>query len=111
MEWIDGELILSETGHVFERGHLSRAAYHHMAAWIQRNFDTKLSPDENWERAEASWDDLSPETQAHLFIMSNREVQCGDDIRQGLLATLASYQGIRTIKELFESAIRCVNYK
>lgn len=110
MEFIDGELTL-EDGHVFERGHLSRAAYRHMCSWIQRNFDPDASPDENWARAEASWDGLSPETQAHLVILSDREVQCGDDIRQGLLATLADYQGLRNIKELFKSAICCVNYK
>lgn len=109
MEWIDGELTLAE-GHVFERGHLSRAAYRFMTSWIEKNFDPELSPDENWDRAEEAWDDLSPELQAHLFILSNKEVQCGDDIRQGLLATLASYQGVRAIKELFETAIRCVNY-
>lgn len=109
--FIDGELYLANPEYTFERGDFSRAAYRHMCAWIQNNFDPKLSPEENWTRAEAAWDDLSPETQAHLFIMSDKEVQCGDDIRQGLLATLASYQGIRTIKELFETAICCVNYK
>lgn len=109
MEFIDGELTLP-CGHVFERDHLSRAAYRHMCTWIQNNFNEELSPDENWARAEASWDSLSPETQAHLFILSDKEVQNGDDIRQGLLATLASYHGVRAIKDLFESAIRCVNY-
>jgi hypothetical protein len=82
-----------------------------MCAWIQSNFDKKLSPEENWLKAEAAWDALSPEMQAHLFLMSAKEVQNGDDIRQGLLATLASYQGARFIKDLFDTAIRCVNYK
>lgn len=110
MEWIDGELTLP-CGHVFEREDLSRTAYHHMAHYIQTNFDPELSLDENWSMAGKSWNALSPETQGHLFIISNREVQCGDDIRQGLLATLASYQGVPSIKALFESAIRCTNYK
>lgn len=109
MEWIEGELVL-ENGYVFERGHLSRAAYRFMAGWIEKNFDPKLSPEENWERADKAWDDLNPEFQGHLFILSDMEVRNGDDIRQGLLATLASYQGVRYIKDLFETAIRCVNY-
>lgn len=61
--------------------------------------------------AKASWDNLSPELQGHLHIMSRKEVQNGDDIRQGLLATLTSYQGSRFIKDLFETAIRHVDYK
>ena len=107
----DGELCLTDPEHTFERGNLSRAAYRHMCAWIQNNFDKKLSPCENWSMAEAAWDNLSPELQGHLHIMSRKEVQNGDDIRQGLLATLASYQGSRVIKDLFETAIRCVDYK
>jgi hypothetical protein len=107
----DGELCLTDPEHTFERGNLSRAAYRHMCGWIQNKFDPKLSPEENWSMAEAAWDNLSPEMQGHLHILSLKEVQNGDDIRQGLLATLASYQGGRFIKGLFESAIRCVNYK
>ena len=102
---------MTDPEYTFERGNLSRAAYRHMCAWIQSNFDKKLSPEENWTKAEAAWDNLSPELQGHLYIMSDKEVQNGDDIRQGLLATLASYQGFRAIKDLFETAIRCVNYK
>ena len=105
------ELYLADIDHTFERGNLSRAAYRYMCGWIQSKFDPKLSPGENWAKAEASWDNLSPELQGHLHIMSDHEVQNGDDIRQGLLATLASYQGVSFIKDLFESAIRCVNYK
>lgn len=94
-----------------ERGDLSRAAYRHMCGWIQTKFDPKLSTEENWAMAKASWDNLSPELQGHLHIMSRKEVQNGDDIRQGLLATLTSYQGSRFIKDLFETAIRHVDYK
>lgn len=107
----DGELYLTDGDHTFERGNLSRAAYRHMCGWIQNKFNPKLSPEENWSNAEAAWDALTPEMQAHLYIMSDKEVQNGDDIRQGLLATLTSYQGARFIKDLFGSAIRCVNYK
>jgi hypothetical protein len=107
----NGELCLTDPEHTFERGNLSRAAYRHMCAWIQGNFDPKLSPEENWAMAQAAWDSLTPELQGHLHIMSSKEVQNGDDIRQGLLATLTSYQGAPFIKDLFESAIRCVDYK
>lgn len=109
---IDGELhIFDDEGHVahvYERGDLSRAAYTHMVHWIQKNFDNKLSPQKNWEEAEAAWDALSPETQAHLFNMSNQEEQCAEDIRLGLLATLSEYRGFQLIKDLFAEAIRCV---
>jgi len=72
-----------------------------MASWLERN------PGGD---AEGAWNALAPETQAHLFILSRREVQSGDDIREGLLATLHSYQGSRNIKKLFEEAIGHVEY-
>jgi hypothetical protein len=109
MEWIDGKLTLAD-GHVFERGDLSRAAYRFMTSWIERNFDPELSPDQNWARAEKAWAVLTPEVQANLILINNTEVQCGDNIRQGLLETLAYSQGFTTIKDLFETAIRGVNY-
>lgn len=112
MEVVDGELhIFDHEGnvtHVFERGDLSRAAYKHMTHWILKNFKKEKSFHENWEEAEASWDALSPETQGHLFIMSQCEERCADDIRTGLLATLAEYRGMQFIKDLFADAITCV---
>lgn len=99
----DGEII-----HVFERGTLSRAAYKHMCAWVIANFAPKSNVDELWVQAEKAWDALSPETQAHLFNMSNQEAQCADDIRLGLLATLSEYRGFQFIKDLFADAIRSV---
>ena len=112
MEMIDAELhMFDEEGnvaHVYERGDLSRAAYQHMVHWIQKNFKKENSFQKNWEEAEAAWDGLSPETQAHLFTMSNQEVQCAEDIRLGLLATLAEYRGFQCIKDLFADAIKCV---
>lgn len=106
MEWIDGELVMND--HVFERGDLSRAAYKYMTQWVVDHWDENLTPDDHWTQAEAAWDSLSPEIQAQLFILSNKEVQNAEDIRLGLLATLASYQGLKVIKQLFADAIKCV---
>lgn len=75
---------------------------------MRYNIDPKLSPDENLQKARASWDALSPEMQGHLRILSSKEVQNFRDIRQGLLATLNDYQGSKTIKRLFEDAIKSV---
>lgn len=105
-----GELTLAD-GHVFERGDIPRAPYRYMTSWLKSNFNPELNPDENWSRAEKAWLALTPEFKAQLFILSHKEVQSGDDIRQGLLATLASYQGVRLIKDLFETAIKSVEYK
>jgi superfamily II RNA helicase len=112
MEFIDGELAMyDENGHVihiFERGNLSRATYKYMTKKIQDNFDSKLTPEENWANAEKAWDNLSPELQAQLFILSHSEEQNFEDIRKGLLATLADYQGFKCIKDIFANAIKCV---
>jgi hypothetical protein len=112
MEFIDGELTMyDENGHVihiFERGNLSRATYKYMTKKIQDNFDSKLTPEENWANAEKAWDNLSPELQGQLFILSHSEEQNFEDIRRGLLATLSDYQGFKCIKDLFANAIKCV---
>lgn len=112
MEMIDGELHMFDqegnVAHVYERGTTPRPAYMHMVSYIQKNFDNLLSPQKNWEKAEAAWDALGPEVQGHLFIMSAQEERCADDIRLGLLATLAEYRGFTFVKKLFEEAIRCV---
>ena len=112
MEVIDGELHMfdqdGDVTHVYERGDLSRAAYMHMVAWIQKNFEKENSFQKNWEEAKESWDALSPEMQGHLMIMSDQEEQCARDIRLGLLATLAEYRGFSFVKKLFEEAIKGV---
>lgn len=109
---IDGELhMFDQDGnliYVFERGGLSRAAYRHMTHWIQKNFNNKKTFEKNWEEAKTAWDALSPETQAHLFNMSAREEQCAEDVRLGLLATLAEYRGFQFIKDVFADAIKGV---
>jgi hypothetical protein len=78
------------------------------AALTRYNNDPKLSPSENFQKARASWDALSPELKGHLIILSDKEVQNFTDIRQGLLATLNDYQGSKSIKKLFEDAIKSV---
>lgn len=118
LELVDGTLHLlgenDEVIHVFERGGgeakppLSRATYKHMCAWAISNFSSELKPEELWERAEAAWTALTPETKGILLALQVKEEQMVEDIRVGLLATLASYQGIKSIKERFAEAIRGV---
>ena len=112
LELIDGTLHLlgenDEVLHVFERPPLSKAAYKHMYVWAIANFNSKLKPEELWERAENSWNALSPETQGLLIALQAKEEQMIRDIRTGLLATLSDYQGIKAIKDRFASAIRSV---
>jgi len=114
MEWIDDELCIVKSGevtHVFERTPpLSRTAYKHMCAWVISNFDSKFneSPETLWAEAGEAWNSLTPETQGLLFALQAREEQMVKDIRLGLLATLAGYQGLKTIKDKFAEAIRSV---
>lgn len=115
LELIDGTLhILGENDevlHVFERarGTLGPAAYRHMCDCAIANFSSELKPEELWAQAEKSWTALTPETKGILFALQAKEEQMVEDIRVGLLATLASYQGIKAIKERFAEAIRGVN--
>lgn len=111
-DWLEDELVMIDhTGnvsHVFEREDYSRAAYKYMCSRIQENHLPELTPEENWQKAGESWDLLTPEMQAQLVILSDKEVQNARDIREGLLATLHGYQGFAAIKKLFEQAICCV---
>jgi hypothetical protein len=113
LDWIDGELSVirnDEVTHVFEKGSLSKAAYKHMCAWVLSNFDSKFngSHETLWAEAGEAWNSLTPETQGLLFSLQAREEQMIKDIRLGLLATLAGYQGLKTIKDKFAEAIRSV---
>lgn len=112
MEMIDGELHMFDAEgnviHVYERGDLPRGAYRHMAHWVQKNFKKEKTFHENWDEAVAAWDGLSPEVQGHLFNLSAREERCAEDIRLGLLATLAEYRGLEFIKDEFACAIKNV---
>jgi hypothetical protein len=109
---IDGTLHLlegDEVIHVFENSR-PRAAYKHMCDWASSNFASKFSgdPETFWAEAERSWTCLSPEVQGLLLTLQVKEEQMVKDIRLGLLATLASYQGTKTVKERFAKAIRGV---
>jgi hypothetical protein len=42
------------------------------------------------------------------MILTKKEEECAEDLRIGLLATLAEYQGLKNIKELFADAIKGV---
>jgi hypothetical protein len=58
-----------------------------------------------WNKGLEAWKALSVETKAHLFVIDAMEVQNANDIRTGLLATLAGYQGLPSIKKLFIEAL------
>ena len=110
---IDGELTVLRDGeieYVFERDSLSRAAYHYMIHWIQDKKSPEDDPGTVWLEAEKAWDVLSPEMQATLMIVANKERQQACDIRDGLLATLHGYQGVKSIKDAYADCIRtCFN--
>ena len=110
---IDGELTILRDGeveYVFERDSLSRAAYQYMIQWIQDKKTPADDPGTVWLEAEKAWDALSPEMQATLITIANKERQQACDIRDGLLATLHGYQGIKSIKDAYADCIRtCFN--
>ena len=99
---LDGEEIV----YVFERDSLSRAAYQYMIQWIQDTKSPENDPGTVWLEAEKAWDALSPEIQATLIAIANKERQQAKDIRDGLLATLHEYQGVKRIKEAYADCIR-----
>ena len=106
---IDGELAIirdDEIEYVFERDSFSRAAYEYMIHWIQDTKKPDDDPGTMWLEAEKAWDALSPEFQAMLIAIANKEKQQAKDIRDGLLATLHEYQGVKRIKDAFAEAIK-----
>jgi len=103
----EGELtIFDEEGqikHVFERGDLSRAAYQHMCSHIKMNFDSKLTPGENWSKAEAAWDSLTYDQQIYLWNMSFQEEKEVQSICENILVLL---QGAKeSVRSVFIRAI------
>jgi hypothetical protein len=106
---IDGELAVLRDGgvdYVFERDSFSRAAYNYMIHWIQDKKSPEDDPGTAWIEAEKAWDSLSPEIQGMLVSITNKEKQQASDIRDGLLATLHGYQGLKTIKDAYAECIR-----
>jgi hypothetical protein len=106
---IDGELTILRNGeveYVFERDSLSRAAYNYMIHWIQDSKSPDDDPGAAWLEAEKAWDALSPEMQGTIIAIANKERQQARDIRDGLLATLHGYQGVKIIKDAYAECIR-----
>ena len=110
MTWseVDGEIVHQESGHVFERGDLSKGAYKHMCSWLKDNFEPELGFEENWSRAEKSWDDLSSEQQMYIWSMYTQEQQQAEDTCTILLNSLKKSIAVDYIKKRFEDAIRGV---
>jgi hypothetical protein len=106
---IDGELTVLREGqieYVFERDSLSRAAYQYMIRWIQDSKSPDDDPGAAWLEAEKAWDALSPEMQGMIIAIANKEKQQARDIRDGLLATLHGYQGVKRVKDTYAECIR-----
>jgi hypothetical protein len=110
---IDGELATIRDGeveYVFERDSFSRASYNYMTRWVQDKKSPEDDPGTVWLEAEKAWDELSPEIQGMLMTIANKERQQALDIRDGLLATLHGYQGVKNIKDSYADCIRmCFN--
>lgn len=106
---IDGELTIlrdGEVDYVFERNSFSRAAYNYMIHWIQDNKSPKDDTGTAWLEAEKAWDALTPETKGLILAIASKERQQAIDIRDGLLATLHGYQGVKRIKDAYVDCIR-----
>ena len=106
---MDGELAIlhdGEVDYVFERDSLSRAAYQYMIQWVQDTKSPIDDPGTMWLEAEQAWTALSPEIQATLMSIANKESQQARDIRDGLLATLREYQGVKRVKDTYAECIR-----
>ena len=110
---MDGELAIlhdGEVDYVFERESLSRAAYQYMIHWIQDTKSPVDDPETMWLEAEKAWDALSPEIQCTLMSLTDKESRQARDIRDGLLATLHEYQGVKRVKDTYAECIRtCFN--
>jgi hypothetical protein len=107
--FIDGELAIlrdGEVDYVFERNSLSKAVYNYMIQWIQDNKSPTDDPGTTWVESEKAWDELSPETKGLLLAIASKERQQAIDIRDGLLATLHGYQGVKRIKDAYVECIR-----
>jgi hypothetical protein len=76
-----------------------------MTGWVQSNFDPKLDPFELWQRAGKAWEALTPDHKIAIWSMCQEDTQSARDICEGLLATLDSYQGTKSVKNAFREAI------
>ena len=112
LDEVDCELCILDENyeiiHVFERGDLSRGAYKHMCACVKQSWDASVPPDVLWSKAEAAWDALTPEQQMLIWSLSVQEKRKAQDICTGLLATLLNYQGLSSVKNAFQLAIKSV---
>jgi len=107
---IDGELAIldnvGEVEYVFERDSLGRAAYNYMINWVQRKKSPGDDPGMAWLEAEKAWGSLEPNVKGTLLVIAHKETQQACDIRDGLLATLHEYQGLKIIKDSYADCIR-----
>ena len=74
----------------------------------EKYMETKMESGYTLEQAQEAWDKLDSVFKIALIEISRQEKTNFDDIRLGLLATLHSYQGLPSVKKLFEEAIKDV---
>jgi len=111
LELIDRELCImegEEIVHIFEKSGIPRYEYKYMTDWIQTNFDSKMEISETWEKAKEAWSMIDTDNKSFLWSLNQMELTNASDISQGLLATLAGYQGTPYVKKEFENAIKNV---
>lgn len=112
-ETIDGELCIIDNGDdlfwTFRRENFSRACYKFMTDWLKTNTSPDVEdPSGSWSEAEQAWDALSTAEKGQHASWAAAEQQNARDLSQGLLANLNFYQGLKHVKQAFETAIKSV---
>lgn len=112
-ETIDGELCIldhqDDLFWTFGRENFSRACYKFMTNWLMTNTSPDVEdPSGGWSKAEQAWDALSTAEKGQHVEQAVAEQQNARDLSQGLLANLHFYQGLKHVKQAFETAIKSV---
>jgi len=110
---MDRELVVVDESdesvcHVFERADEPHYIYKYMTYWIEKNWTGDFTG--MWDRAKKAWNEVEVAHRMFLWSVDQQKEQNFKDIREGLLATLKEYQGSRDVKELFEEALKDLNY-
>jgi|CryBogDrversion2_11_1035321.scaffolds.fasta_scaffold00019_21 hypothetical protein len=109
-DWLDSDLVeYDESDNILKIFHrpkdMSRAMYRYIASEIIE------SQTDCWNEASQCWKNLPNSKKEILEKKAQMEFQNFLDIRQGLLATLADYQGFINIKSQFRDLILSAEFK